>query len=171
MHQQGGLVIIDVGEDFKLGHQVIDELMAYGLDGVAIDLEYVRNAKMRDVRVLAEHLAVARQKAGMTGEAVLVLWNVFHNLDPSSGLGVAGVKMVPIFTGYGSTASKIVGLTTTQKLFKVTPADSGLMAFDNRWPINQPCKGFDTRRGFDCQNWNTLFADPVAQQVGWWVQQ
>lgn len=171
MHRQGGLVIIDVGNDFEYGHRVIDELTPYGLDGMAIDLEYVRNAKMRDVRVLAEHLAVSRQKAGLAGESVLVLWNVFHNLDPSSGLGVAGVKLVPIFTGYGNTATKIAGLTTTQKLFKVAPADSGLMAFDNRWPVNFTCKGFDTRRGFDCQNWNTLFANPVAQQVGWWVQQ
>nr|HMN31573.1 hypothetical protein [Caldilineaceae bacterium] len=41
MHQHEGLVIVDTGEDFDLAHRAIDELTAYGLDGVAIDLEYV----------------------------------------------------------------------------------------------------------------------------------
>ncbi len=171
MHAQQGLVIVDVGNDFRYAHRAIDELTAFGLDGVAIDLEYVQNARMRDIRVLAEHMASSRAQAGLKSNGVLVLWNVFHNIETNNGLAVDGVQLVPIFTGYGNTSTKVAGLATTQKLFSVQPADSGLMAFDNRWPINLHCKGFDTQRGFDCQNWYTLFADPVAQQVGWWVQQ
>ncbi|HMN31574.1 MAG TPA: hypothetical protein PKE45_25720 [Caldilineaceae bacterium] len=107
----------------------------------------------------------------MKGEGVLVLWNVFHNLDASAGLKVSGVRIVPIFTGYGNVATKVAGLKRTQKLFQVEPADSGLMAFDRRWPINLRCQDFDTRRGYDCQTWVTLFAEPSAAQTGWWVQQ
>ncbi len=100
-----------------------------------------------------------------------MLWNVFHNLDASAGLKVSGVRIVPIFTGYGNVATKVAGLKRTQKLFQVEPADSGLMAFDRRWPINLRCQDFDTRRGYDCQTWVTLFAEPSAAQTGWWVQQ
>jgi hypothetical protein len=171
MHRQHGLVIIDTGNDFRTAHKVIDELSNFGLDGVAIDLEFVKQVSEQEIRALAEHLATSRQAAGLRGEGVLVLWNVFHNINKGLQLAAPGVKVVPIFTGYGSAASKVAGLTTTQKLFAVQPQDSGLMAFDGRWPINARCQGFDTRRGFDCQNWLTLFADPTAQQVGWWVQQ
>lgn len=171
MHRKKGLVIIDTSHDFQAAHQAIDELSSYGLDGVAIDLEFVKNVRETEIRALAEHLAARRKAAKLKGEGVLVLWNVFHNIDKGLDLSAPGVRVVPIFTGYGSAATKVAGLATTQKLFAVKPEDSGLMAFDGRWPINHGCQGFDTRRGFDCQNWLTLFADPVAQQVGWWVQQ
>jgi murein DD-endopeptidase MepM/ murein hydrolase activator NlpD len=171
MHARDGLVIVDAGADFELAHQAVSELTEYGLDGVAIDLEYVKNARPQEIRTLAEALATARKDAKLRGEGVLVLWNVFHNLEPKDKLAVRGVKIVPIFTGYGSAASKVAGLQTTQKLFGTRPSDSGLMAFDRRWPVNNRCQSFDTRQGYDCQNWVTLFADPTAQQVGWWVQQ
>lgn len=171
MHQEQGLVILDVGEDFLLAKQAIDELSEFGLDGIAIDLEYVENAHADDVRTLARQLAAGRKQAGLAGDGVLVLWNVFHNLKDSSKLAVPGVQIVPIFTGYGNTATKIAGLKRTQQMFGVRPANSGLMAFDHRWPINQQCQTFDTRYGYDCQSWITLFADPTAQRVGWWVQQ
>jgi hypothetical protein len=132
MHQRDGLVIVDVSHDFALARQVIDELTSYGLDGVAIDLEYVKDARAADVRALADYMAESRRAARLEGEGVLVLWNVFHNLDASSKLAVDGVRIVPIFTGYGNTATKIAGLQRTQKLFAVGPSDSGLMAFDNR---------------------------------------
>ena len=171
MHQLHGLVILDVGEDFQLANRAIDELSKFALDGIAIDLEYVENAHADDVRALAHRLAAGRVEAGLSGDGVLVLWNVFHNLKESADLEVPGVKIVPIFTGYGNTATKIAGLRRTQQLFEVGAADSGLMAFDHRWPINQQCQTFDTRHGYDCQSWVTLFADPAAQRVGWWVQQ
>jgi len=171
MHREDGLVIIDTEEDFHLARTVIDELTMYGLDGVAIDLEFVHQVRESELRALAEHLAEERKAAGLRGEGVLVLWDVFHNAQQGMDLAVPGVRIVPIFTGYGSTAAKVAGLTRTQQLFEVHPVDSGLMAFDNRWPINTACQGFDTQRGYDCQNWLTLFADPAAQEVGWWVQQ
>jgi len=171
MHRQEGLVILDTSNDYPLARRAIDELAPLGIDGVAIDLEFVHNVEADDLRALAQHLADQRKAAGLRGEGVLVLWNVFHNIEQDADLAVEGVRIVPIFTGYGSAAAKIAGLTTTQKLFNVAPADSGLMAFDNRWPVNAQCSGFDTRRGYDCQNWLTLFADPKAQEVGWWVQQ
>jgi hypothetical protein len=171
MHAQQGLVILDVASDFQVAHRAIDELTSFGLDGVAIDLEYVEQVKTKEIRALAGHLAARRQQAGLNGEGVLLLWNVFHTMKTDAEFAIAGVRVVPVFTGYGNTATKLAGLATTQRLFDVQPADLGLMAFDKRWPINTQCKSFDTQRGFDCQNWLTLFADPVAQQVGWWVQQ
>lgn len=171
MHQHEGLVILDAGEDFQLARRAIDELTSFGLDGVAIDLEYVKDARAQDVRALAEHMAAGRKRAGLKGEGVIVLWNVFHNIDQGTDLSAPGVKIAPIFTGYGSAATKLAGLRRTQQLFDVAPADSGLMAFDNRWPVNTACRDFGTHRGYDCQNWVTLFADTSAQQVGWWVQQ
>lgn len=171
MHLQKGLVILDVANDLDLARQTIDQLTPVGLDGIAIDLEYVEDARAAEMRAVAEHLARQRQANGLKGEGVLVLWNVFHNIDSGLEIAVEGVRLVPIFTGYGNTATKVAGLATTQQLFDVAPPDSGLMAFDNRWPVNSACHSFDTQRGFDCQNWVTLFADPVAQQVGWWVQQ
>lgn len=171
MHQEQGMVILDVGENFQLAARAIDQLSEFGLDGIAIDLEYVENAHADDVRALARQLAAGRKQAGLSGDGVLVLWNVFHNLKESSDLTVPGVQIVPIFTGYGNTATKIAGLKRTQQIFAVGAADSGLMAFDHRWPINQRCQAFDTRQGYDCQSWITLFADPTAQRLGWWVQQ
>jgi hypothetical protein len=171
MHLQKGLVILDTGSDFDLARQAIDTLTAVGLDGIAIDLEYVEDARAADLRALAAHLAQQRKAHELKGEGVLVLWNVFHNIDSGLEITVEGVRLVPIFTGYGSTATKVAGLATTQQLFDVHPPDLGLMAFDSRWPVNTACRSFDTQSGFDCQNWVTLFADPVAQQVGWWVQQ
>lgn len=164
-------MILDVSNDFTYGHRAIDELSSFGLDGLAIDLEFVKQVKEKEIRALAEHLAAGRAEAGLPGDGALVLWNVFHNIEEDAALDVPGVTLVPIFTGFGNTATKLAGLSTTQRLFGVAPKDSGLMAFDNRWPINVHCKGFDTRRGFDCQNWLTLFSEPAAQQVGWWVQQ
>lgn len=173
MHLKGGLVILDAGSDVELARQAIDELTPVGLDGIAIDLEYMEDAHAADMRALAEQLAQQRKINQLKGEGVLVLWNVFHNLEIENDaeIAVEGVRIVPIFTGYGNIATKVAGLETTQQLFDVRPPDSGLMAFDNRWPVNMACRGFDTQRGFDCQNWVTLFANPVAQQVGWWVQQ
>ena len=100
-----------------------------------------------------------------------MLWDVFHNLESSEGLSVEGVRVIPIFTGYGTAISKASGLLVTQKLFDVSAADSGMMAFDKRWPINRECEEFGIELGFDCQSWETLFADPAIQSVGWWVQQ
>jgi hypothetical protein len=171
MHSHGGLVIVDAGADFALARQAISELSTYGLDGIAIDLEFVETVRPQEIRSLAEELSNGRKAARLKGEGVLVLWNVFHNIPPKAKVNAPGVRVVPIFTGYGSAATKIAGLKTTQELFATRPADTGLMAFDRRWPVNTRCRGFDTRQGYDCQNWVTLFADPTAQQVGWWVQQ
>jgi hypothetical protein len=171
MHAQQGLVILDVADDFQFAHRAIDELTSFGLDGVAIDLEYVEQVKTKEIRALAGHFATRRQQSGLNGEGVLVLWNVFHNVETDAELAITGVRVVPIFTGYGNVATKLAGLRSTQRLFGVQSGDLGLMAFDKRWPINAQCQGFGTQRGFDCQSWLTLFADPVAQEVGWWVQQ
>jgi hypothetical protein len=62
-------------------------------------------------------------------------------------------------------------LEATQKLFTVDPIASGMMAFDRRWPINENCKTFSTKTGFDCQSWQKLFIHPTVQATGWWVQQ
>ncbi len=178
MHYVKGLVIADTGGDLQAAHDAIDELTTFGLDGVAVDMEFVPNLQRKDIRELADHLARSRASAGLKGDGVLVLWNVFHNLkgDKNStskeqALAPAGVKIVPIFDGYGSAESKIAGLAKTQQLFDVTPKNSGLMAFDNRWPVNSQCSGFGNQRGYDCQNWQTLFTKAEARAVGWWVQQ
>ena len=171
MHYIDGLVIVDVGSDFKKAHEVIDDLVAFGLDGIAIDMEFTDQVRRRDVYWLAEALAQKRQAANLKGKGVLVLWNVFNNLDSGENLAVENVQIVPIFTGYGSVETKVVGLETTQKLFGVEPIASGMMAFDQRWPVNEDCKTFNTKLGFDCQDWRGLFLHPTIQATGWWVQQ
>ncbi len=171
MHYIDGLVIIDVSSDFKKAHEVIDQLVTFGLDGIAIDMEFSDQIRRRDVYWLAEALAQKRKAANLPGKGVLVLWNVFHNLDSGENLEVENVQIVPIFTGYGSTETKVVGMEATQKLFGVEPIASGMMAFDQRWPVNVQCKTFNTSLGFDCQDWRDLFLHPAIQATGWWVQQ
>ncbi len=171
MHYIDGLVIIDVGSDFQKAHEVIDALVTFGLDGIAIDMEFADQVRRRDVYGLAEALAQKRKAAGVKGQGVLVLWNVFHNLDSGKNLEVENIQIVPIFTGYGSVETKVVGLEATQKLFAVAPMASGMMAFDQRWPVNEECKTFNTKLGFDCQDWRALFLHPAIQVTGWWVQQ
>jgi hypothetical protein len=134
-------------------------------------MEFTDQVRRRDVYWLAEALAQKRKAANLPGKGVLVLWNVFHNLDSGKDLTVADVEIIPIFTGYGSVSSKVVGLEATQKLFTVDPIASGMMAFDRRWPINESCKAFSTKTGFDCQSWQKLFTHPTIQATGWWVQQ
>ncbi|MEZ4617780.1 MAG: hypothetical protein R2867_20035 [Caldilineaceae bacterium] len=171
MHYANGLAIIDVSSNFKKAHDVVDELTGFGLDGVAIDMEFADTIRQRDIYWLAERMAEKRKAAGLPGKGVLVLWNVFHNLDDSSHLDIDGVQIIPIFTGYGPTDTKVAGLAKTQKLFGVEPLASGVMAFDKRWPINRRCKTFNTTLGFDCQDWRVFFANPATAGTGWWVQQ
>jgi hypothetical protein len=171
MHYIDGLVVVDVGSDFKKAHQVIDELVEFGLDGIAIDMEFTDQVRRRDVYWLAEALSQKRKDAKLNGKGVLVLWNVFHNLDSGQDLTFDDVQVVPIFTGYGSIDTKVAGLKATQKLFTMNPIDTGMMAFDQRWPINATCKNFNTKLGFDCQDWRSLFMHPTVQATGWWVQQ
>lgn len=171
MHYVDGLVIIDVGSDFKKARDVVAELTSFGLDGIAIDMEFADQVRRRDIYWLAQTLADKRKAAGLNGKGVLVLWNVFHNLDSGANLAVPDVQIIPIFTGYGSVSTKVAGLEVTQKLFGVEPIASGMMAFDRRWPVNEKCKAFSTKVGFDCQDWRTLFLHPAIQATGWWVQQ
>lgn len=171
MHYVNGLVIIDVGSDFTKAHEVIDALTSFGLDGIAIDMEFTDQVRRRDINWLAQTLAEKRKAAGLKGKGVLVLWNVFHNLDSGTKLATADVQLIPIFTGYGAVNTKVAGLEVTQKLFGVEPITSGMMAFDLRWPVNEQCKAFSTKAGFDCQDWRTLFVHPAIQATGWWVQQ
>ncbi len=170
-HQANGLVIVDTEADIAKAKEMIDQLVNVGLDGVAIDMEFMRNVTAQDIRDLAHYFADRRTAAGISGEGVLVVWNVFHNINQGGDLSVEGVKVVPIFTGYGASATKVAGLAATQRLFAVSPANSGLMAFDQRWPINFGCRGFGLSQGFDCQSWYALFSDPAARSAGWWVQQ
>jgi hypothetical protein len=201
MHYVDGLAIIDVGSDFKLAHTVVDELTGFGLDGIAIDMEFLETVQRRDIYWLAERMAQRRRLANLPGKGVLVLWNVFHNIDNGDIAGanltsgahgeettdkevadkaaISGtdnllddeIQIIPIFTGYGPIDTKVAGLVKTQDLFGVMPSASGLMAFDQRWPINRRCKTFNTTLGFDCQDWRSLFSHPTAANAGWWVQQ
>lgn len=171
MHYVNGLAIVDVGSDFKEAHDVVDELTTFGLDGIAIDMEFADQVRQRDIYWLTEAMAERRKAANLSGQAVLILWNVFHNIDNGSNLTSGDVQIIPIFTGYGPTTTKLAGLAKTQALFGVEPLQSGLMAFDQRWPINRRCKTFNTTLGFDCQDWQALFAQPAAAGTGWWVQQ
>ena len=86
-------------------------------------------------------------------------------------LRVDGTAIIPIFTGYGSADAKLAGLAVSQKLFGRSGVESGLMAFDKRWPVNRACANLGTERGFDCQDWRSLFSIREARSVGWWVQQ
>jgi murein DD-endopeptidase MepM/ murein hydrolase activator NlpD len=171
MHYVNGLAIVDVGSDFKEAHDVVEELTTFGLDGIAIDMEFADQIRQRDIYWLTEAMAERRKAAKLPGQAVLILWNVFHNIDDGSNLTSGDVQVIPIFTGYGPTDTKLAGLAKTQTLFGVEPLQSGLMAFDQRWPINRRCKTFNTTLGFDCQDWRALFAQPAAAGTGWWVQQ
>ncbi len=197
MHYNEGLAIIDVGSDFRLAYTVVDELTAFGLDGIAIDMEFLETVRRQDLYWLAERMAQRRRLANLQGKGVLVLWNVFHNIDdgdiagarfttdaedqekdvaaqsvlPTSDTLFEEIEIIPIFTGYGPTDTKIAGLLKTQELFLVEPPQAGLMAFDQRWPINERCRTFNTTLGFDCQDWRSLFSNPTAARAGWWVQQ
>lgn len=170
-HFSGGLVIADVEVDMLKAQEAIDRLTPSGLDGVAIDIEFADMVTAEEIERLANYLAQRRRQAGLKRAGVLVVWDVFHNIKIEEAIDVKGVEIVPIFTGYGSTESKIAGLTITQTLFEARPIESGLMAFDQRWPINRACRNPDTDRGYDCQDWRTLFTQPEAGAVGWWVQQ
>ncbi len=171
MHYVNGLAIIDVSTNFQLAHDLVDELTIFGLDGIAIDMEFADQVRQRDVYWLAERMAEKRRSTNLPGRSVLILWNVFHNIDRGTGLAFDEVQIIPIFTGYGSVDGKLVGLEKTQEIFEAQPLESGLMAFDQRWPINRRCKTFNTTLGFDCQDWRVLFGHPAAASVGWWVQQ
>jgi len=171
MHYIDGLVVIDVGSDFQKAHDVIDELIGFGLDGIAIDMEFSDQVRRRDIYWLAEAFDQKRKAARLNGKGVLVLWDVFHNLDSGKDLVFDTVQVVPVFTGYGSIETKVAGLAATQKLFAVEPIATGMMAFDQRWPINKTCKTFNTKTGFDCQDWRNLFMHPAVRATGWWVQQ
>lgn len=170
-HNAGGLVIVDVEGDLGRVYDVIDRLTPFGLDGVAIDLEFTENVGTSDLQRLAVHLAESRKEAKLAGDGILVVWDVFHNIRIDGPLSVEGVQIIPIFTGYGSATTKIAGLTATQKLFNAEPENSGLMTFDGRWPVNPTCGTLDKRLGYDCQRWDALFTMPTARDVGWWVQQ
>lgn len=185
MHIVGGLVIIDVEGDITLAKEAIDELVDFGLDGIALDMEFMNHVNDDDIREIARYLGEQRSKAGLSGRGILVVWDVFHNMtvrtDGYAGffkallnprnLSVGNVTVVPIFTGYGTVSSKLAGVSVMQELFGVGPSDSGLMAFDKRWPINRSCQNFGITTGYDCQRWVTLFSDPKAKNIGWWVQQ
>ncbi len=185
MHMVGGLVIIDVEGDIDLAREAIDALVEFGLDGIALDLEFMNHVSDDDIRDLVRYLGDKRAQAGLNGKGILVVWDVFHNLtvrnNPysdflkpllnSRNLSGNNVVVVPIFTGYGTTSSKIAGMNAMQELFGVNASNSGLMAFDNRWPINHTCQNFGIQTGYDCQRWVALFSDPKAKDIGWWVQQ
>ncbi|MBV7331675.1 M23 family metallopeptidase [Chloroflexi bacterium TSY] len=170
-HRNGGVVIVDTGGDLRKAQIAIDRLVSFGLDGIAIDLEYVENPTARDIRQLAEYLAVRRRQVDLKGDGILVVFDVFHNITGDVDIEVDGVQIIPIFTGYGSAVSKVAGLRVMQKIFGVGPAESGMMTFDQRWPINWRCRDFGTRTGFDCQSWHVLFARPETHNLGWWVLQ
>ncbi|MFN8443600.1 MAG: M23 family metallopeptidase [Caldilineaceae bacterium] len=185
MHMVGGLVIIDVEGDMDLAKEAIDELVDFGLDGIALDLEFMSHVTDDDIREIVRYLGDQRSKAGLSGRGILVVWDVYHNITVSTNgytgflksllnarnLSGNNVTVVPIFTGYGTVATKLAGVSTMQELFGVGARDSGLMAFDKRWPINRSCTNFGTATGYDCQRWITLFSDPKAKNIGWWVQQ
>lgn len=170
-HFAGGLVIADVAADILEAQEIIDRLTPLGLDGVAIDMEFADVVTSEEIERLANHMAQRRRQEGLQHDGVLIVWDVFHNLRVNQPIEVDGVQIVPVFTGYGSTETKIAGLTVTQRLFGVEPSASGLMAFDQRWPINRACRTFDPKMGFDCQDWRNLFAKSKSGAVGWWVQQ
>lgn len=170
-HQAGGLVIIDVAADMDQAEEAIDRLTGYGLDGIAIDIEFADIVTSEEIERVATRFAQRRQDANITNDGVLIIWDVFHNMRMGEPIEVEGVQIVPIFTGYGSTEAKRAGLAVSQKLFGSSPADSGLMAFDRRWPINRTCREANTERGYDCQSWRLLFSEPEIGAVGWWVQQ
>lgn len=171
MHYINGLAIFDVGVDFDLAYEVITQLTAFGLDGIAVDMEFAETVHWRDVERLATAIAAQRQEVGVSGKGILILWDVFHNVEGEPNRGLDEVQVIPIFTGYGPVDTKLAGLARTQQLFGVDPLQSGMMAFDQRWPVNQRCKTFNTTLGFDCQDWQVLFSHSAAANTGWWVQQ
>lgn len=170
-HEAGGLVIVDVEAELDEAEEVIQRLAPFGLDGIAIDIEYADIVSSADIERLAIRLAQERRAVGFRSDGLVIVWDVFHNVRMNSTLKVDGAQIIPIFTGYGSADTKIAGLTVSQKLFESSPSQSGLMAFDNRWPINQACRNFSVEQGFDCQEWRHLFSDPRVRNIGWWVQQ
>lgn len=170
-HQAGGLVIVDIGADMKMAKEAIDQLTDYGLDGIAIDIETIEVVTSEELVSLAGYMAQRRQESGRHSEGVLIIWDVFHNVNVNQPFELEGVRIVPIFSGFGSTETKRGGLAVSRKIFGTLPEDSGMMAFDRRWPINRTCRNPNTERGFDCQSWQTLFSDQQIGAVGWWVQQ
>ena len=170
-HFAGGLVIADVAENLLKAEEVIDRLTPLGLDGVAIDIEFADVVTSEEIERLANHLARRRRQEGLKSDGLLIIWDVFHNVRMKGAIEVEGVQIVPIFTGYGSLESKLAGLAITQKLFGAEPEKSGLMAFDQRWPINRGCRKPGTDTGYDCQDWRTLFSRSQSGAVSWWVQQ
>jgi hypothetical protein len=169
-----GLVIPDVEGKLGDAYKAVDELTPHGVDGIAFDLEFSGRTSFEQLRELEKYMAQARQKAGLQGDGILLLWHFSDKFIKPDEIGlnnVAGIKVVTIFDGFGTDEEKNVGVKRIQQIFGLPESQVGWMAFDNRWPINYRGLAANIRNGFDNQKWTENLAHPTLAASNWWAQQ
>lgn len=168
------MVLPEVGGDLDKAYEVVERLTQYGLDGVAFDLEFRKSTTFEEIRKLAGYLKYNREKAGLEGEGVLLLWHVFDSkvVPDGQGVEVPGVRVVVIHDGYGSLEAKVAAYNRMVTIYGLGSESTGWMAFDNRWPVRTGCSATpSTSNGFDCQTWKALVRNSVLLHAAWWAQQ
>jgi hypothetical protein len=174
-HANGTMVLLDTSgkvEDLRKG---ISQLTPFGLDGIVVDQEHNTALTFADVKQLAQEFARAREKAGLKGEGIVLVWDVFHSMGGSNADfgGVPGLRFVVINDGFGGSVAKWESLQKTRSHYGVTDNNrTGVMFFDRRWPVNSSCTSSNNTNGYDCQSWKAMLEIyPTLATLGWLAQQ
>lgn len=174
-HAKGTMVIIDTSGKVEDLRKAISQLTPLGLDGIAVDQEHNKAITFSTVKQLGEEFASARSKAGLKGDGIVLVWDVFHSIPGSNADfgGVSGVKFVVINDGFGGATAKWESFQKTQSHYGVTDNNRvGIMFFDRRWPVNNSCTSSNNTSGYDCQSWKTMLElHPQLATLGWLAQQ
>ena len=172
-HRSTTLVVVDTSGKTEKLREAIRELTPHQLDGIVVDHEHNQGITFKDLKELGTEFASAREQAGLKQDGILLVWDVFHNLQgDSKDFNIPGIYSVAANDGFGSTTAKSGSLAKTQDLFGVNDNQLGLMFFDQRWPVNRNCQGSSNSAGYDCQPWTEAYDNiPKAQELSWLLQQ
>ncbi len=174
-HANGTMVLLDTSgkvEDLRKG---ITQLTPLGLDGIVVDQEHNTALTFADVKQVAQEFARAREKAGLKGEGIVLVWDVFHSMGGNNADfgGVPGLRFVVINDGFGGASAKWESLQKTKSHYGVSDNNRvGMMFFDRRWPVNNSCTSSNNTNGYDCQSWKAMLETyPQLAALGWLAQQ
>ena len=174
-HANGTMVLIDTSGKAEDLRKAISQLTPLGLDGIVVDQEHNKAIKFSDVKQLGIEFARARSEAGLKGDGIVLVWDVFHSIPGSNADfgGVAGVKFVVINDGFGGSSAKWESFEKTRSHYGVSDNNrTGVMFFDRRWPVNTSCTSSNNTNGYDCQSWKTMLElHPQLVTLGWLAQQ
>ncbi len=174
-HANGTMVLIDTSGKVEDLRKAIKQLTPLGLDGIVVDQEHNKAIAFSDVKQLGIEFARARSEAGLKGDGIVLVWDVFHSIPGSNADfgGVAGVKFVVINDGFGGSSAKWESFEKTRSHYGVSDNNrTGVMFFDRRWPVNTSCTSSNNTKGYDCQSWMTMLElHPQLATLGWLAQQ